>query len=44
MEFLNAEGEKYLKKLEYEFSQQNLTFEEIKTTNGLEEGKKYVNL
>lgn len=44
MEFLNAEGEKYLKKLEYEYQQQNETFEEIKTMNGLEEGKKYVNL
>ncbi|QQV89947.1 adaptor protein [Cellulophaga phage Ingeline_1] len=44
MEFLNAEGGKYLQKLEYEYSQQTATFTPIKTTNGLDEGTKYVNL
>lgn len=42
--FMNAEGEKYLKKLENEYGSQNETFTTLKTTNGLEEGKKYVNL
>lgn len=44
MLFLNGEGEKYLKKLEYEYSIQNETFEELPTTNGLNDGSKYVNL
>ncbi|MFI1770991.1 DUF6712 family protein [Thalassobellus citreus] len=44
MQFLNDEGAKYLTKLEHEYSKQTETFEELPTTNGLEEGKKYVNL
>lgn len=41
---LENEGKKYLLKLENEYQRQNETFETLKTTNGLEEGKKYVNL
>lgn len=44
MQFLNTEGKNYLVKLEHEYQKQNQTFEILKTTNGLEEGKKYVNL
>lgn len=44
MQFLNTEGEKYLQKLEYEYSRQNETFTERNTMPGLEAGTKYVNL
>ncbi|WP_052503497.1 DUF6712 family protein [Lacinutrix sp. Hel_I_90] len=44
MLFLEEEGKKHLKKLEYEYNQQNQTFETINTTSGLEADKKYVNL
>lgn len=44
MQFLNAEGKNYLIKLEHEYQRQNQTFETINPTNGLEKGKKYVNL
>lgn len=41
---MESEAKKYLLKLENEYGQQTETFTELKTTNGLEEGKKYVNL
>ncbi|UOB16578.1 DUF6712 family protein [Abyssalbus ytuae] len=44
MQFLNTEGQNYLKKLEYEFEKQNQTFNTINTTPSLEDGKPYVNL
>jgi len=44
MQFLNEEGKNYIIKLEHEYGKQTATFETLKTTNGLEEGKKYVNL
>lgn len=44
MQFFNNEGKNYLTRLEHEYQSQNATFETLKTTNGLEEGKKYVNL
>lgn len=44
MQYLESEGNKYLKKLEVDFAKQNETFEEINPMPGLESGKKYVNL
>ena len=44
MLFMENEGRKHLQKLENEYGKQTETFTELKTTNGLEEGKKYVNL
>ncbi|MFC0605892.1 DUF6712 family protein [Winogradskyella pulchriflava] len=41
---MEAEGKKYVLKLENEYGRQTETFTTLKTTNGLTEGKKYVNL
>jgi hypothetical protein len=42
--FMDQEAKKYLIKLENEYGRQTETFTELKTTNGLQEGKNYVNL
>lgn len=45
MQFLNAEGEKYLKKLEYEYTTQEATFVEVDITEHIgTTDSKYVNL
>lgn len=44
MQFMNKEGDDYMLKLEYEYAQQNQTFEDIPLTNGLNEDSKYVDL
>lgn len=44
MQFLNSEGEKYLRRLEFELEQQNLTFEQIHPVQGLDEDEKFVSL
>ncbi|WP_422105588.1 DUF6712 family protein [Winogradskyella sp.] len=41
---MEKEAKKYLLKLEHEYGRQTQTFTELNTMNGLEEGKKYVNL
>lgn len=44
MQFLTNEGEKYLLKLEYEYSRQNATYEAIDPLQGLQAGTKHVSL
>ncbi|UOY07712.1 hypothetical protein L0P88_03975 [Muricauda sp. SCSIO 64092] len=44
MQFMNKEGSDYLIKLEYEFTKQSQTYEDIPLTNGLNEGSKFVDL
>lgn len=44
MQLMNAEGDKYLLKLEYEHQQQNATYEAIDPMQGLDECSKHVSL
>lgn len=44
MQFLNAEGEKYLGRLQYELDQQNLIYEQQDPMSGLDDDEKFVSL